>query len=49
MILAFGVFGAALAVPVYYGLQLLACILVMSRTRYSDLVGRGRTACEGTA
>jgi O-antigen/teichoic acid export membrane protein len=42
MILAFGVVGAALAVPVYYGLQVLACILVIRRTGKGDGVERGR-------
>jgi O-antigen/teichoic acid export membrane protein len=48
MILAFGVVGAALAVPVCYGLQVLACILVIRRTGKGDGVGGDRAVCEGT-
>jgi O-antigen/teichoic acid export membrane protein len=48
LILEFGVLGAALAVPVYYGLQVLACIVVTRRTSRSDRVGRRGTVCDGT-
>jgi O-antigen/teichoic acid export membrane protein len=49
LILAAGIFGAALAVPVYYGLQMLMCIAVISKTSRSGPAGRRRVTCDGSS
>ena len=49
LILAYGALGAALAVPIYYGLQVLACIIVINRCNTFDRAERRGTTCEVTS
>src|SRR5262249_13881550 len=48
LILVFGIAGAALAVPVYYGLQVIACIAVINATSRSEFRKRAESVpCRG--
>jgi O-antigen/teichoic acid export membrane protein len=46
LILAYGIIGAALAVPVYYGLQVLFTVVVIRMTTGAERVGRRTATCE---